>query len=177
MTAQDCTAEEALDTLLMGNRRHVHGQPTHVQTISDRATLATTHTPIAAIVCCADARTTPEIIFDQAQGSLFTCAVAGNVVTDAVLGSLTYAATALQVPVIVILGHSCCGAVTAAVQGVTLPEPLAGLVAGICTGGHDDVDAAVAANVQAMVATVQAALDVPVIGAVHELATGTVTVV
>ena len=73
--------------------------------------------PVAAILSCADSRVPPELVFDQGLGDLFTVRVAGNVVDDAIIGSLEYAAEHLGVPVIIVLGHSGCGAVKATIDG------------------------------------------------------------
>jgi carbonic anhydrase len=69
------------------------------------------------ILSGADSRVPPEIIFDQGLGDLFVVRVAGNVATDTKLGSLEYGAVHLHIPLLVVLGHESCGAVTAAVQG------------------------------------------------------------
>jgi carbonic anhydrase len=73
--------------------------------------------PVAAILSCADSRVPPELVFDQGLGDLFTVRVAGNVVDDAIIGSLEYAAEHLGIPVIIVLGHSGCGAVKATIDG------------------------------------------------------------
>lgn len=77
--------------------------------------------PFAMILSCADSRVPPEQVFDRGLGDLFVARVAGNVVSDEVLGTLEYGALHLQVPLIVVLGHERCGAVEAAVQGGELP--------------------------------------------------------
>ncbi|OLN29370.1 carbonic anhydrase [Desulfosporosinus metallidurans] len=73
--------------------------------------------PFAVIVSCSDSRVPPELLFDQALGDLFVVRVAGNVVTPVEMGSIEYAVEHLKVPLVVVLGHEECGAVTAAVQG------------------------------------------------------------
>lgn len=73
--------------------------------------------PFAVIVSCSDSRVPPELLFDQALGDLFVVRVAGNVVTSVEMGSIEYAVEHLKVPLVMVLGHEQCGAVTAAVQG------------------------------------------------------------
>jgi carbonic anhydrase len=69
------------------------------------------------VLSCADSRVPPELIFDQGLGDLFTVRVAGNIVDDVILGSLEYAAEHLHVPLIIVLGHTGCGAVKATIEG------------------------------------------------------------
>ncbi len=176
MTDVQITAKAALDQLMQGNARHVAGVGKAANPPEARAALAQGQAPVVALVCCADSRSVPEVIFDQPLGTIFTCAVAGNLVTNEVLGSLQYAVEVLQVPLLMVLGHSSCGAVTAAVQGGSLPGALGDVVGQIETGGQDEVPAAIDANVAAMVAKLQGAFDVETVGAVHDLAEGTVTV-
>ena len=174
--ADNCiTSEVAWATLLEGNARYVSGTSTANNPPEARAKLQLGQSPIAAVVCCSDSRCVPEVVFDQPLGSMFTCAVAGNVVTDSVIASLDYAIDGLQIPLIVVLGHTGCGAVTAAVQGASIPATTASLVSEINTDGITDPDAAAAHNVAAMVERLQAHVAVDVVGAMHTLATGTVS--
>ncbi len=116
--ARKAMVDEALERLLTGNQRFVAGRPVYPdQTAARRQELTRGQHPFAAILGCADSRVPPEIIFDQGLGNLFTVRVAGNIVDGASLGSLEYAAQRLGVPLIVVLGHSGCGAVQAAVAG------------------------------------------------------------
>ena len=111
-------ADEALERLLAGNWHFVADARAYPdQTPAHRRELATGQHPFAAILGCADSRVPPEIIFDQGLGNLFSVRVAGNIVDDASLGSLEYAVQRLGVPLIVVLGHSGCGAVQTAVAG------------------------------------------------------------
>ena len=79
--------------------------------------LASGQSPHAEILSCSDSRVPPEVIFDKGLGDLFVVRVAGNVVSDTELGSLEYGAAHLHVPLLVVLGHQHCGAVSAAVDG------------------------------------------------------------
>lgn len=79
--------------------------------------------PFVALLCCADSRVCPEFIFDQAPGSIFEIRNAGNVVDDDVLASFEYAVEHLHVPLIVVMGHKGCGAVTAVYEAGEAPLP------------------------------------------------------
>ena len=175
MTSVQPTSEAAMATLLEGNDRYVSGTSTATNSPEARGDLVAGQSPLAAVVCCSDSRCVPEVVFDQPLGSIFTCAIAGNVVTDEVIASLDYAIDHLQIPLIVVLGHTGCGAVTAAVQGTVVPATTAALVGQINTGGGADPDAAAAHHVAAMVAGLQAHVAVDVVGAMHTLATGVVS--
>ena len=108
----------ALKLLTTGNRRYVSGKAVHPhQTSTLRHTLAKEQHPFAAVLSCSDSRVPPELIFDEGLGDLFVVRVAGNIVDDAVEGSLEYAVEHLHVPLIVVLGHSGCGAVKATIDG------------------------------------------------------------
>ncbi|HYP09751.1 MAG TPA: carbonic anhydrase [Bryobacteraceae bacterium] len=107
-----------LKTLHAGNQRYVHHKIVHPhQSRLLRQRLVAGQHPVAAILSCADSRVPPELVFDQGLGDLFTVRVAGNVVDDAILGSLEYAVEHLHVPVILVLGHIGCGAVQATIAG------------------------------------------------------------
>ena len=109
--------EVALARLKEGNARFVAqavsaGKPTAAR----RAETAQTQAPFAIIVGCADSRTAPELVFDQNLGDLFVVRTAGNLVDDHGLGSIEYAVDHLGTRLIVVLGHSRCGAVKAALE-------------------------------------------------------------
>jgi len=110
--------DQALARLRDGNARFVAGEPQAWNCGQERRQeLATAgQQPIACIVTCSDARVSPEILFDQSLGDLFVVRLAGNVVTTEVSASVEYAVEYLQVPVVVVLGHTQCGAVRAALD-------------------------------------------------------------
>ncbi len=109
---------QALQKLIEGNKRFFTSRQSHPnQQRERRQELASGQKPFAVIVGCSDSRIPPEIIFDQGLGDLFVIRVAGNVVDDIALGSIEYAVDHLGTKLIVVLGHSKCGAVTATVQG------------------------------------------------------------
>ena len=115
-------SDKSIELLKSGNQRFVTGNLLPKDTYAeDRKTLGEGQHPFAVVLCCSDSRVAPEIIFDQKLGDLFVIRNAGNVVDDDVLGSIEYAVEHLGTPLVVVLGHSYCGAVTAACQGGELP--------------------------------------------------------
>jgi carbonic anhydrase len=122
-TARDDSKEvsfrDGLSLLTAGNARYVAGEPTHPdQSPARMASVSRSQTPFAAILACADSRVPPEVIFDQGLGDLFVVRSAGQVIDHAVLGSLQYGVEHLETPLLVVLGHSSCGAVTATVEAI-----------------------------------------------------------
>lgn len=113
----ELTGDEALAKLLEANARYVEQQRLNPnQTDERRDALIGGQSPYAIILGCSDSRVPPEIIFDQGLGDLFVIRVAGNVVDDIVLASIEYAAEHLHTPLLMVLGHTNCGAVGAALQ-------------------------------------------------------------
>ncbi len=112
------TPEAALAALLEGNRRFVANAPQHPHQGKSRVqeTQNAQH-PFAVVVSCSDSRVSPEIIFDEGIGDLFAIRTAGNLVGALELGSIEYAVEHLHVPLVVVLGHTECGAVKAFVEG------------------------------------------------------------
>ncbi len=147
--------DEAFDELMAGNRRHTWGTLRHPrQTVQRRKEVAGTQHPMAIVIGCSDSRVPPEIVFDQGLGDLFVIRVAGHVVSQVVLGSAELAVRELGVGLVVVLGHSRCGAVTAAVDGAQAPGTVGRLIEAIspavaeADGQRGDVvDAAARSNV------------------------------
>lgn len=109
----------AWKALKEGNERFVAGKPEHPsQSIDHRASLAAGQKPTAVIFGCADSRVAAELIFDQGLGDTFVVRTAGQAIDSAVLGSIEYGVTVLNVPLIVVLGHDSCGAVQAALGAI-----------------------------------------------------------
>jgi carbonic anhydrase len=109
----------AWKALKEGNERFVADEPQHPsQSIADRARLAASQQPSTVVFGCADSRVAAEIIFDQGLGDMFVVRTAGHVIDSAVLGSIEYAVTVLNVPLIVVLGHDSCGAVKATLSAI-----------------------------------------------------------
>ncbi len=118
--------EEALARLKDGNRRFAEGRVRHAHQAADwRKHLAAGQQPIATILGCSDSRVPIELVFDQGFGDLFVIRVAGNVISDETIGSIGYALRHLKTPLLVIMGHEECGAVTAAVDALSgnAPQP------------------------------------------------------
>ncbi len=110
--------EWPLEALKEGNARFTSGKSMQKADYSaDREQLAKGQRPFAVVLCCSDSRVAPEILFDQGLGDLFVIRNAGNVVDEDVLGSIEYAVEHLHSQLVVVLGHSSCGAVTATCQG------------------------------------------------------------
>ena len=126
------TPDAALTLLLEGNARYVANQLRERDFSAGRAARVQGQAPFAAILGCADSRVAPELAFDQPPGELFVVRVAGNFVTPDGLGSLEYGAAVLGTKVIMVLGHTSCGAVNATItalqKGNTLPGHIADLV-------------------------------------------------
>jgi carbonic anhydrase len=125
-------ADAALYRLMAGNVRYVANKPKHRDFSAGRAERTRSQFPIAAVLSCADSRVAPEFAFDQGPGDLFVVRLAGNFANDDALASLEYAVKFLGVPLVMVLGHSNCGAVSAAIKVVEdnteLPGHLPGLV-------------------------------------------------
>jgi carbonic anhydrase len=110
-------ADNALEKLKAGNQRYVTGQLMHHhQTGGRMRAVAIGQHPFAIVLGCADSRVPPEIIFDQGLGDLFVIRVAGNIIDDAILGSIEYAAEELRTSLLLVLGHERCGAVAATIK-------------------------------------------------------------
>ena len=121
--------EDSLLKLKEGNKRFLSEAFSVKDHIAeDRLELSKGQHPFAVVLCCSDSRVVPEIIFDCKLGELFVIRNAGNVVDEDVLGSVEYAVEHLGTPLVVVMGHSCCGAVTATCEGGVLPGNLPALV-------------------------------------------------
>jgi len=194
--------EAVLRDLLEGNARFVEGQLTGPRRKpEDFSSLAEGQYPEAVIVSCADSRVPPEILFDQGVGDLFVVRIAGNVVAgtgDVVKGSIEYAVAELSVPLIMVLGHSNCGAVKTAIKHIDAHDALPGAINGLVNlikpavtavqgKEGDKLDNAIRANVEAdveqlktlepIVAKAVSQGKVKVVGATYDLQSGRVTVI
>ena len=125
--ASSHTASEALRALKRGNARFSHEHLKHAHQGMKRVhEIEGEQHPIAVVLSCADSRVTPEIVFDMGLGDLFVVREAGHVADDATLGSCEYAVEHLHVPLIVVLGHESCGAVSAALKCYDSKKPAPG---------------------------------------------------
>lgn len=159
---------EAWQRLQEGNQRYVSGWRLHPRQGADRrAELTQGQQPFAVVLTCSDSRVPPEIIFDQGLGDLFVVRVAGNVVDEAVLASLEYAVAHLHTPLVLVLGHTRCGAISAALAGgppeghlpalMTLLEPAVAALRARSGMSDETVDQAARLNAQRMAEQLRAA--------------------
>jgi carbonic anhydrase len=116
------SADEVWKTLMAGNGRFVAGKPISYELVPLRHRLASGQSPKAIVLACSDSRVGPELIFDETLGDLFVVRTAGNVADSVALGSIEYAVDHLHSPLLVVLGHQSCGAVTAACSGEKMPS-------------------------------------------------------
>ena len=185
--AASVSADNALAKLKEGNLRFAtsevsKGKPTAAR----RTETAQAQHPFAIIVGCADSRTAPELVFDQNLGDLFVIRTAGNLVDDHALGSIEYAVAHAGARLIVVLGHTRCGAVTAALESDHAPGHIQSLVRDIqpavkaAKGKPGDALAAatnenarqVAAQIKAKAALGDLAKEVRIVSAIYDLDTG-----
>src|SRR5579872_4697605 len=177
-------ARQAYDTLLEGNARFVSGSPRAQMHTAKRVELANVQEPFAVVLGCSDSRVPVETIFDQEPGNVFVVRLAGNVIDAYTLGSIEYAVAILKASLLLVLGHSSCGALQ--------PGHIQGLVGAIVPaarrtrdGAGDWLARAIAENVRlnmeraidesSIVAQAVAAGALGIAGAVYDLHTGKVT--
>jgi carbonic anhydrase len=133
--AADRHPDAILKQLMEGNARFASGAAhSPRRNPEDFSALAEGQAPLAVIVACADSRVSPELLFDMGVGDLFVIRVAGNVVDGAgvtVKGSIEYGIAELHAPLVVVLGHTSCGAVKAAVQHINQKDSLPGAINGL----------------------------------------------
>ncbi len=185
------TAEEALRELAAGNARWRTFREKHPhETRAVRQELTFAQHPFAVVLSCVDSRVPPELVFDQGLGDLLTVRSAGEVLDEAVIGSVAYGVLELDIPLVLVLGHQSCGAVRAAVEaeesGKQLPAHIQYLADQITPAidhskeGDARIDATIDANVRLVRARLAAEPDLAakaaagrlaVVGARYELTT------
>lgn len=192
---------DAAARLMDGNARYVAGTPRNNDYSIGRVERALGQTPFASIVSCADSRVAPELLFDQGPGDLFVIRVAGNFVNEDGLASLEFGSAVLGSQLILVLGHSACGAIQATIDvvenGTELPGHLPALAAALRPGVEkaiaedpapaDLLAAATIENVRVNVANLKAANPIladlvangklDVLGGIYDIATGKVSLV
>lgn len=137
------TAQDALQILLDGNKRFTNGISVNKDLLSKVELTGNSQKPFAAILSCMDSRAPVEIIFDQGIGDVFSVRMAGNVTSENVLGSLEYATGVVGSKLLMVLGHTNCGAVKGAIDKVELGnltqllEKIRPAVTAACTDGKD----------------------------------------
>ncbi len=188
------TPDAALKELLQGNQRFVNHTPKYPHQSAKRVQeVAKGQHPFVAVLSCADSRVPAEIIFDQGVGDIFDVRIAGNIATPEAMGSIEYAVELLGSPLLLVLGHERCGAVTAAVKQEELPGHISTFVkaiqpalASVAAQPGDPVENAVIANIKYQIQQllqspiIQArsqAGTLKVIGGRYDLDTGRVTLV
>lgn len=187
-------ASHALDKLIAGNQRYVTGQLVHHHQSGNRMrAIASSQHPFAIILGCADSRVPPEIVFDQGLGDLFVIRVAGNILDDAILGSIEYAVEELGTSLVLVLGHERCGAVAATVKHAAVLGHISTLLNAIQPAVDraqdepgDLLDNAVRANIRLVVEQLQSSMPVAelvqhnrlkVVGAQYKLEHGAVELI
>jgi carbonic anhydrase len=124
--------DSVLNDLLVGNQRFVRHRLQHPhQNQAQIQAIAQGQHPLVTILSCADSRVAPEILFDQGMGDLFDVRIAGNIATPEAIGSIEYAVVLLGTPLLMVLGHERCGAVTAAVKRQAVPGQISTFVKAI----------------------------------------------
>ncbi|WP_236243690.1 carbonic anhydrase [Streptomyces sp. CC228A] len=119
------TPADALRELARGNHRWATRHQSHPhEATADRTLAVSGQHPFALVLGCVDSRVPPELVFDQGLGDLMTVRSAGCVLDEAVLGSIAFGVLELDIPLVLVLGHTTCGAVTAAVRADETHEPL-----------------------------------------------------
>ena len=181
--------DELLARLYRGNHRFVTEKPMAAHRDLKRVkTIATRQNPFAAFLGCADSRVPIEIVFDQGFGDLFVTRIAGNIASSENVGSLEFGTQILGARVLYVLGHTNCGAVTAAMKGDEVPGQISGLFQYIrpaVKSSRGNLDTAVRDNVrnQAIVLAESSPVisklirrkELLVAGGVYDLQTGLVT--
>jgi carbonic anhydrase len=186
--------DDALQKLIGGNQRFMQHQPQYPdQTQARLREVAQSQHPFATVLSCADSRVPVEIVFDQGIGDIFDVRIAGNIATPEALGSIEYAISLLDTPLLMVLGHERCGAVTAAVQNEPLPGKIGTFVNAILPAVEqvkdlpgDAVDNAVIANVRYQIQQLQRSSllaerlqsgRLKLVGGRYDLDTGAVTLI
>jgi len=184
-------ASDSLKALMKGNARFVAGTPACSPATVRRAELANGQAPFAAVLGCSDSRVPVETVFDHEPGDIFVVRVAGNFADPVGIGSLQYSVAVLKSSLVMVLGHTSCGAIKAATDFVktgkafpgqiqTLAAALAPVAKSTQHAAGDWVHNATIANIKTNVAKLKADAiigKVEVVGGIYDLASGKVTLV
>lgn len=192
------SAQAALKNLMEGNARFAAGKPICRPVIERVRELASGQSPFATVLGCADSRVPVETVFDHEPGDIFVVRLAGNFMSEAALASIEYAVAVLKSPLVMVLGHTKCGAVKAAVDFVDGAKPLPGHMQTMATAiepaakavrgkpgdwWHNAVIENARLNAEHLrtshpiLAEAVAKGEAEVVGAVYDLSTGKVTLV
>lgn len=190
------SADQGLQMLIDGNKRFVSGKMTSFDDLAEnRGPLASGQSPFAVVVCCSDSRVPPEFVFDQAPGQLFVVRTAGQVIDEAARGSIVFGVDTLQARLLLVLGHSACGAVDAALaalRGDAIPgyayrfaEGIGPAAQSVLDQPGDQLDNAIRANIEMGAERLRTAEpdlasavrdgQLEVVGGYYDLASGEVT--
>ncbi|MFT6399764.1 MAG: carbonic anhydrase [Bradymonadia bacterium] len=171
----ELTATEILARLSEGNARWAACLTRGERRTSERrAETAKGQNPFVTVLACADSRVSPALIFDEGVGDLFVVRTAGHVVDTAVLSSLAFGASILKTPVVVVMGHTDCGAVTLVRSGVDYGSVLAGVSDAISAEvrAAPCADSALQIHVEDTVRKLEAELDAVVVGVIYDTGGG-----
>ncbi|MEQ8700624.1 MAG: carbonic anhydrase [Bauldia litoralis] len=135
-----------MQRLIDGNARYVANKPINTDFSVNRSKRSAGQAPFAAIVSCADSRVAPELIFDQGPGDLFVVRVAGNFINEDGLASLEFGTAVLGLKLIVVLGHTACGAVVATIDVIENGTELPGHLPSLANALKPAVESAMAAK-------------------------------
>ncbi|MEH2203990.1 MAG: carbonic anhydrase [Nostoc sp.] len=191
---ESLTPDAALQKLIEGNQRFVDHHPQYPDQSELRLhEVAQAQHPFATILSCADSRVPAEIVFDQGIGDIFDVRIAGNIATHEAIGSIEYAVVLLGSPLLMVMGHERCGAVTAAVKKESLPGDISTFVKAIKPAlkkakdqPGDAVENAVVANVQYQIERLKRSKlltkqvesgKLKIVGGRYDLDTGRVTII
>lgn len=174
---------EAKKLLVEGNKRFTEAKPANIDLGSTRRkALLTGQKPFATIISCSDSRVPPELLFNQGLGDLFIIRNAGNIIEPVATGSVEYAVEHLQTPLIVVMGHQKCGAVTAAVEGGEAPGSIGVIIEKIApavikakvaeSSKEEIIDKSINENIKASIAELKKS---PIVK--HALESGKLTIV
>ena len=136
------TPDEALKRVIAGNQRYISGKTTSTSFQTSAAAFSKAQNPFVSILSCADSRVSPESTFDEDRGDVFVTRVAGNYASIDILASLEYGSAVLGVPLIIVLGHSDCGAMKAAIKAKKENAAFPGHIQVITTALGEAVDVA-----------------------------------
>jgi carbonic anhydrase len=191
---ESLSPDAALQKLMGGNQRFVQHQPQYPDQSALRLQeVAQAQHPFVTILSCADSRVPAEIVFDQGIGDIFDIRIAGNIATPEAIGSIEYAVVLLASPLLMVMGHERCGAVTAAVQNESLLGDISTFVKAIKPAVEkvksqpgDAVENAVVANVQYQIERLKRSQllteqvrsgKLKIVGGRYDLDTGRVTII
>lgn len=179
------SADKAIQLLKEGNERFYNNLKRNRNHVHEIEATKEKQEPFAVVISCMDSRTSPEIIFDKGIGDIFSIRIAGNVITPEVIGSAEYACAAVKTKVILVLGHTGCGAVKGSIDNVQLGQ-LSTITQRIrsCMHEHSTIEEVTTRNVEMGIGTLMAESkvlnelvinkEIKIIGGIYDITTGQV---